>query len=135
MIIGIGCDIVQIPRIEQALAEHGQKFEDRLFTQAEQIYANMRGKNDPKLKACAYAKRMAAKEAFVKAVGKGFTDGISWQEIEVIREASGQPRLQVTGNALAAMCSITPRGQKPRVDVSLTDDYPVAQAFVVISWS
>ena len=135
MILGIGCDVVQIPRIEKALEEHGQAFEDRLFTQGEQAYANKRGKAGPRLKASAYAKRVAAKEAFVKALGTGFSEGINWKEIEIIHTDNGGPTMEVRGNALSFITRLTPLGLTPRIDVSLSDDYPVAQAFVVISWN
>jgi holo-[acyl-carrier protein] synthase len=133
MILGIGCDIVQIPRIEQALEEHGKAFEERLFSENERAYADRRGKAGSRLKASALAKRMAAKEAFVKALGTGFTGGISWKEIEVIHKDGGAPSLAITGKALAFLCKLHPQNALPEVQISLADDYPLAQAFVVIS--
>lgn len=134
MILGIGTDVVNIGRIEKLLQDFTERFEERIFTPAEIDYANQRGKADAQAKAATLAKRFAAKEAFVKAIGSGFADGISWKEVEVLNQPSGKPYIEVKGAALAKLQAISPRGIMPQIDVSLADDYPLAQAFVVISF-
>ncbi len=133
MILGIGADIVNIERVEKLLQRFGAKFEQRLFTAGEIAYANARGKAGAHVKASTLAKRIAAKEAFVKAIGSGFTGGITWKDIEVVSDSAGKPAIITSGTAQSKLRTIAPRGILPRIDVSLADDYPVAQAFVVIS--
>jgi holo-[acyl-carrier protein] synthase len=135
MILGIGSDVVNIERVEKLLKEFGQKFEQKIFTDKEIAHANARAKAGERIKASTLAKRIAAKEAFVKAVGCGFADGIHWKEIEVSNDDAGKPVITVSGTAEAKLRAIAPHGILPRVDVSLADDYPVALGYVVISFS
>lgn len=134
MILGIGTDIVNIERVEKLLEEFGERFEQRMFTAKEIEQANVRGKVGARIKASTLAKRIAAKEAFVKAIGCGFSDGIGWKEIEVSSDTLGKPYITPSGVALTKLRAISPRGIMPRIDVSLADDYPTAQAFLVISY-
>lgn len=135
MIIGIGSDLCDIRRIEQSLAKFGAKFEQRVFTAGEQAKARSR-KGDSKRNGAAstYAKRFAAKEAMGKALGTGVGSGggIFWKDIEVVNLPSGKPTITLTGGALAALNYITPKGHKAEIHVTLVDEYPIAQAFVVI---
>lgn len=133
MILGIGTDVVNIKRVELLLTDFGERFEQRLFAEEELALASARGKDSSRMKAATLAKRIAAKEAFVKAIGKGFTDGIAWKEIVVKLAEGGKPTIEASGKALSALQEISPRGVLPKVQVSLADDYPIAQAFVVIS--
>jgi holo-[acyl-carrier protein] synthase len=122
MILGIGTDVVQIPRIAKLLDAHGERFLARCYTAAE------RGDVSP----AHLAKRFAAKEAVLKALGTGFAKGIYWQDIEVVKLPSGQPTVMLYGEALAHVRSLLPAGTTHRVHLSLSDDAPIAQAFVVI---
>jgi len=128
MILGIGTDLANIERIEGVLARHGDRFRNRVFTEAEQRKAETR----PRAIAATYAKRWAAKEACSKALGTGLRMGISWRDMAVSNLASGQPVMQVTGWAEARLRSLTPAGHEAIIHVTLTDDHPWAQAFVVI---
>ena len=128
MIIGIGSDIVDIRRIARSLEEFGDRFVDRIFTEEERRRAE--GLADP---APSFAKRFAAKEAVWKALGEGPRLGIAWRELGVTNDDSGKPLLQLEGRAGARLREITPPGWEPRVDLSLSDEPPYAQAFVVIS--
>lgn len=130
MILGIGSDVVNIERIERLLARFGERFETRLFTDGERALAASR--KGERIKAATLAKRIAAKEAFVKALGTGFTGGIGWREIEIIHQPGGRPEMKVTGKAQAALQRITPPQGKVTLHLSLTDDHPTAQAFVII---
>lgn len=132
MILGIGTDIVDIRRIEKALTRFGEKFEQRLFTKQEIAFANGRAKAGKRIKASTLAKRVAAKEAFVKALGTGFTGGISWQDMDIKQAKGGRPIMEVSGAALKQLRGLFPKGM-PRIDLSMADDYPFAQAFVIIS--
>jgi holo-[acyl-carrier protein] synthase len=137
MIFGIGSDICDIRRIEQALAKHGERFEARVFSAGERAKARRRsGGGNRNGMASTYAKRFAAKEAFGKALGTGVGSGggIYWRDIEVVNLPSGKPTLRLHGGAAAALTSITPLGHEAIVHLSLVDEYPVAQAFVVIEW-
>jgi len=134
MILGIGSDICDIRRIEKALAKHGQRFEERVFTAGEQGKAKSRKGGKRNSAAGTYAKRFAAKEACGKALGTGVGSGggIFWKDIEVINLPSGKPTLKLSGNARKALEYLTPKGMKADIHVSLVDEYPIAQAFVVI---
>jgi holo-[acyl-carrier protein] synthase len=135
MIIGIGSDICDIARIEKSLARFGEQFENRVFTETEQAKARRRaGGGKRNGTASTYAKRFAAKEAFGKAIGTGVGagGGIFWRDISVVNLPSGQPTLQLSGGAKAALASLTPPGHRAQVHLSLVDEYPMAQAFVVI---
>lgn len=135
MIIGIGSDLCDIRRIETSLEKFGAKFEARVFTQGEQARAARR-KGDSKRngRASTYAKRFAAKEALGKALGTGVGSGggIYWRDIEVVNLPSGKPTLKLTGGAKTALDWLTPQGHEAVIHVTLVDEYPIAQAFVVI---
>lgn len=128
MILGIGSDLCNIDRIEAVLARHGDRFRNRVFTEREQRKAEGR----PRAVAATYAKRWAAKEACSKALGTGLRMGISWKDMAVGNLGSGQPVMQVTGWAAERLASMTPPGHEAIIHVTLTDDQPWAQAFVVI---
>ncbi|MDT8343984.1 MAG: holo-ACP synthase [Thermohalobaculum sp.] len=127
MIIGIGSDIADIRRIERTLDRFGARFIDRVFTEIEQAKSERRRE-----RVASYAKRWAAKEACSKALGTGLRMGVNWREMGVVNLASGQPTMQLSGGALARLHSLMPPGLHPRIHVTITDDHPYAQAFVVI---
>ena len=128
MIIGLGSDLVDVRRIERVLERHGERFTHRVFTEAERAKAERR-----RARAATYAKRFAAKEACAKALGTGFRRGVFFRDMGVVNLPSGRPTLALTGGALAQLRRITPQGCEARIDLSLTDDYPLAQAIVIIS--
>jgi holo-[acyl-carrier protein] synthase len=128
MILGIGTDLANIDRIEGVLARHGDRFRNRVFTDREQARAESR----PLTVAATYAKRWAAKEACSKALGTGLRMGIAWKDMAVTNLRSGQPVMHLTGWAAQRMAAMTPPGHQAIVHVTLTDDHPWAQAFVVI---
>lgn len=128
MILGVGSDITDIRRVEGVYARHPQRFLTRLFTPREQEKALKRSSAGPTL-----AKRFAAKEACAKALGTGMAHGVFWKDMGVINLPSGQPTLALTGGALKRLQAMTPAGYTPHIHLSLSDDYPYAQAFVVIS--
>ena len=127
MILGIGTDLANIDRIQGVLSRHGDRFRNRVFTEMEQAKASRR-----KDEAGTYAKRWAAKEACSKALGTGLRMGIAWRDMSVSNLSSGQPVMEVTGWAKNRLDEITPDDHKAIVHVSLTDDHPWAQAYVVI---
>jgi holo-[acyl-carrier protein] synthase len=129
MILGIGSDIIDIRRIEQTLARFGDRFIMRVYTEVERARADRR----PEQRAATYAKRFAAKEACAKALGTGLKRGVFWRDMGVANLPSGQPTMRLTGGAAARLVAITPNGFRPVIHVSLTDDYPLAQSFVIIS--
>jgi len=128
MIIGLGSDLCNIERIQNSLDRFGDRFEQRVFTDLEQRKAARR----PLTKAGTLAKRFAAKEAFSKAVGTGFRAGVFMKDIGVVNAPSGAPTLALTGGARARLDAITPEGHVAVVHLTLTDDHPWAQAFVII---
>jgi len=128
MIIAIGSDLCNIDRISKSLSRFGERFEARVFTEVERAKAARR----PFTKAGTMAKRFAAKEAFAKAVGTGFKAGVFMRDIGVVNARSGAPTLALTGGAAARLAAITPPGHEAIVHLTLTDDHPWAQAFVVI---
>ena len=128
MILGIGTDLCNIERIERTLARFGDRFLTRVFTEREQRTAAGR----PRAIAATYAKRWAAKEACSKALGTGLRMGIAWRDMAVSNLRSGQPVMQVTGWAATRLAAMTPPGHRAVIHVTLTDDHPWAQAFVVI---
>ena len=128
MILGLGNDIIDIRRIDKTIERFGERFLARVFTDTE------RRKSDGRAgRAASYAKRFAAKEACAKALGTGFRKGVFWRDMGVVNLRSGRPTMVLTGGAAEQLRRITPAGFEPRVDVSLTDDFPQAQAVVVIS--
>ena len=128
MILGLGSDLVDIRRIEKVLARHGDRFIQRIFTPVEVAKAERRA-----TRIDTYAKRFAAKEACSKALGTGFRKGVFFRDMGVVNLPSGRPTMSLTGGALARLKEITPAGYEARIDVSLTDEYPLAQAIVIIS--
>ena len=128
MIIGIGQDMCDIRRIEKSIAEFGDRFTHRVFTEVERRTADRRKERAP-----TYAKRFAAKEACAKALGTGLRAGVFWRDMGVINQKSGKPTLALTGGALARLQKITPAGMTAQIDLSITDEYPLAQAVVIIS--
>lgn len=129
MILGIGNDLTDIRRIERSLDRFGERFIQRVFTEIEQTRSERRRI----ARAASYAKRFAAKEACAKALGTGFAHGVFLRDIGVVNRPGGQPTLALTGGALARLDAITPPGMRARIDVSLTDEYPLAEAVVIIS--
>ncbi|CAA7618062.1 holo-ACP synthase [Magnetospirillum sp. UT-4] len=130
MILGLGNDLCDIRRIEKTLERFGPRFLDRVFTDRERAKAERRAES---LRASTYAKRFAAKEACAKALGTGFRDGVFLKDIGVVNLASGQPALHLTGGAAERLAAITPPGMTVRIDLTMTDEYPLAEAVVVIS--
>jgi holo-[acyl-carrier protein] synthase len=128
MILGIGNDIIDIRRIERTLERHGRRFIERIFTEVEQRKSEGR-----RNRAASYAKRFAAKEACSKALGTGFRQGVFWRDLGVVNLPSGKPTLRLTGGAAMRLAAITPPGMRPQIDLTITDDYPQAQAIVIIS--
>jgi holo-[acyl-carrier protein] synthase len=128
MIIGIGNDIIDIRRVERTLERHGQRFVERIFTEIEQRKSDGRAN-----RAASYAKRFAAKEACSKALGTGFRDGVFWRDLGVVNLPSGKPTMALTGGAALRLAAITPQGMRAQIDLTITDDYPQAQAIVIIS--
>ncbi|HEX2380701.1 MAG TPA: holo-ACP synthase [Methyloceanibacter sp.] len=128
MIIGLGNDIIDIRRVERTIERYGERFLSRIFTEIE------RRKSDNRAgRAASYAKRFAAKEACAKALGTGFRQGVFWRDMGVVNLPSGRPTLQLTGGAARALERLTPEGHEVRIDLSITDDFPTAQAIVIIS--
>ena len=132
MISGIGSDLIDIRRIANVIERHGDRFIGRIFTDAERARAARRGQNE-KLVVATYAKRFAAKEACSKALGTGIRHGVWWRDMGVVNLPGGRPTMQLTGGALERLKALTPEGLEPRIDLSITDDWPLAQAFVIIS--
>ncbi|MBV5264164.1 holo-ACP synthase [Pinisolibacter aquiterrae] len=128
MILGIGSDLIDIRRIEKSLERFGERFTHRCFTEVEREKSDARAS-----RAASYAKRFAAKEACAKALGTGIAQGVSWTEMGVVNEPSGRPTLALVGRAAERLARMTPPGFRARIDITITDDHPIAQAFVVIS--
>ena len=127
MIIGLGSDLMDIRRIEKSLDRFGDRFVQRVFTEIEQAKSEAR-----RMRAASYAKRFAAKEAGAKALGTGIARGVSWKEIGVVNMPGGKPTLAFTGRALERLRMLTPEGMEAHAHITITDDHPWAQAFVVI---
>jgi holo-[acyl-carrier protein] synthase len=127
MIIGIGSDLIDIRRIEKTLEKHGERFRARVFTEVEQAKSERR-----KERAASYAKRFAAKEACAKALGTGLAQGVFWRDMGVVNLPGGKPTMQLTNGAAERLARLTPAGHKPVVHLTITDDFPLAQAFVII---
>ena len=128
MILGIGSDIVDVRRIERVIERHGERFLARVYTATERAKADGRAKRTE-----TYAKRFAAKEACAKALGTGLRAGVFWRDMGVVNLPSGRPTMKLTGGALKRLQAITPAGCEARIDVTITDEGPMAQALVVIS--
>jgi holo-[acyl-carrier protein] synthase len=128
MILGIGADLVDVGRIEKVIERHGERFLARIFTAAERARAERRAN-----RAATYAKRFAAKEACAKALGTGLRAGVFWRDMGVVNLPSGRPTLRLSGGALARLKAITPEGCEAQIDLTITDEGPLAQALVVIS--
>ena len=128
MILGLGSDMIDIRRIEKSLDRFGARFINRVYTEVEIAKSEGRAQ-----RAASYAKRFAAKEAAAKALGTGIFKGVNWKEIGVVNLPSGKPTLALTGKADTRLAAMVPQGFKAQISVTITDDYPYAQAFVVIS--
>jgi holo-[acyl-carrier protein] synthase len=128
MIIGLGSDIVDMRRIEKTLERFGDRFIQRIYTATEQRRSERRIK-----RAASYARRFAAKEACAKALGTGFRRGVYWRDLGIVNLPSGKPSMKLTGGALKRLEELTPAGMAAQIDLSITDDEPLAQAIVLIS--
>ena len=128
MILGIGSDLIDIRRIEKTLDRFGERFTNRVFTEVERAKSDRRAE-----RAASYAKRFAAKEACSKALGTGLRMGVAWREMGVVNLPSGKPTVALTGGAAERLKAMTPEGFKARINLTITDDFPLAQAFVVLS--
>jgi holo-[acyl-carrier protein] synthase len=128
MIIGIGSDMVDIRRIETTIDRYGDRFLNRIFTGTERTKSDRRA-----ARAASYAKRFAAKEACAKALGTGLRDGVFWRDMGVVNLPSGQPTMSLTGGAAKRLQALTPAGHEAQIHITITDDFPFAHAFVMIS--
>lgn len=128
MILGIGNDIIDIRRVERSIERWGSRFLDRIFTDVERTKSDRRAQ-----RAASYAKRFAAKEACAKALGTGVNAGVFWRDMGVVNLPSGKPTFKLTGGALKRLQAITPPGMVAQIDLTITDDFPLAQAIVIIS--
>ena len=128
MIIGLGSDLIDIRRIEKTIAQHGERFLNRIFTPVERERSDRRA-----ARAASYAKRFAAKEACSKALGTGLRRGVFWRDMGVVNHRGGKPTLALTNGALKRLEEITPPGHRAQIDLTITDDFPLAQAIVIIS--
>ena len=130
MIIGLGSDVIDIRRMEKTIGKYGDRFIERIFTVAERAKAERRTE---RIRTATYAKRFAAKEAAAKALGTGFRAGVFWRDLGVVNLPSGQPTLRLTGGAAERLRAITPPGHAAQIALTMTDEYPYAQAVVVIT--
>ena len=127
MIVGLGSDLIDIRRVERTLERHGERFTRRVFTEIERTKSDRRA-----LRAASYAKRFAAKEACAKALGTGMSRGVFWRDMGVVNLPGGKPTMQLTGGAAARLATLIPPGHQASIHVTITDDFPLAQAFVII---
>ena len=127
MIIGLGSDLIQIDRVERTLARYGERFTNRCFTEIEQRKSDRRAQ-----RAASYAKRFAAKEACSKALGTGLSWGVYWRDMGVVNLPSGKPTMHLTGGAARKLERLLPDGHRAVIHLTITDDFPLAQAFVII---
>jgi len=127
VIIGLGSDLIDIRRVEKSLERFGDRFVQRVFTEIEQAKSDRR-----RLRAASYAKRFAAKEACAKALGTGMSKGVFWRDMGVVNLPGGKPTMQLTGGAAERLQEMMPAGHKPVIHLTITDDMPLAQAFVII---
>jgi len=128
MILGLGSDLIDIRRIEKSIERFGDRFIERIYTDVEKAKSDKRAQ-----RAASYAKRFAAKEACAKALGTGLNRGVYWRDMGVVNLPGGKPTMKLTGGALARLNAITPEGYTAVIDLSITDDFPLAQAIVIIS--
>jgi holo-[acyl-carrier protein] synthase len=128
MILGIGNDLIDIRRVEQSIEKFGNRFLERIFTDVERAKSDRRAN-----RAASYAKRFAAKEACSKALGTGLNRGVYWRDMGVVNLPGGKPTMALTGGALERLKEITPPGMTAQIDLTITDDFPLAQAIVIIS--
>lgn len=127
MIIGIGSDLIDIRRVQKSLDRFGARFTDRIFTDVEKAKSDRRNQ-----RGASYAKRFAAKEACAKALGTGLAQGVFWRDMGVVNLPGGKPTMLLTNGAAERLAAITPSGHRAVVHLTITDDYPLAQAFVII---
>src|SRR5689334_25009091 len=132
MILGIGSDLIDIRRVAKVIERHGERFLDRIFTDTERAKAERRAKSE-RMVVATYAKRFAAKEACSKALGTGIRQGVWWRDMGVVNLPSGRPTMQLTGGALKRLEAMTPPDHAAQIDLTITDDGPMAQAIVIIS--
>jgi holo-[acyl-carrier protein] synthase len=132
MILGLGNDLIDIRRIEKTIAAHGERFLARVYTDIERAKSERRA-GTPVGRAASYAKRFAAKEACAKALGTGLNHGVFWRDMGVVNLPGGKPTMALTGGALKRLEKITPAGHRAQIDLTITDDFPHAQAIVIIS--
>jgi holo-[acyl-carrier protein] synthase len=130
MIIGIGSDLIDIRRVEKSIERFGERFTHRCFTEIERARSDNRAN-----RAASYAKRFAAKEACSKALGTGMAQGVFWKDMGVVNLSSGKPTMLLSGGAALILESLLPAGHRPAIHLTITDDYPLAQAFVIIEAS
>jgi holo-[acyl-carrier protein] synthase len=128
MILGLGSDLIDIRRVEKSIERFGDRFLDRIFTETERLKSDKRAG-----RAASYAKRFAAKEACSKALGTGLRRGVFWRDMGVVNLPGGKPTMRLTGGALARLQEITPEGHTAVIDLTITDDFPLAQAIVIVS--
>jgi holo-[acyl-carrier protein] synthase len=128
MILGLGSDLIDIRRVEKSIERFGDRFLDRIFTETERLKSDKRAG-----RAASYAKRFAAKEACSKALGTGLRRGVFWRDMGVVNLPGGKPTMRLTGGALARLHEITPKGHMAVIDLTITDDFPLAQAIVIVS--
>jgi holo-[acyl-carrier protein] synthase len=127
MIIGLGSDLIDIRRIAKSLERYGERFTARIFTEVEQAKSDRR-----KERAASYAKRFAAKEACAKALGTGMSQGVFWRDMGVVNLPGGKPTMRLTGGAAAQLEKMLPPGHRAAIHLTITDDFPMAQAFVIV---
>jgi holo-[acyl-carrier protein] synthase len=132
MILGLGNDLIDIRRIEKSIAVHGERFLGRIYTDIERAKSEPRGVT-PNGRAASYAKRFAAKEACAKALGTGLNQGVYWRDMGVVNLPGGKPTMALTGGALKRLEKITPPGHRAQIDLTITEEFPLAQAIVIIS--
>ncbi len=128
MILGLGNDLIDIRRIEKSIATYGDRFLLRIYTDIERAKSDRRAN-----RAASYAKRFAAKEACAKALGTGLNHGVCWRDMGVVNLPGGKPTMALTGGALKRLEKLTPAGMRAQIDLTITDDFPHAQAIVIIS--
>src|SRR5215475_4340970 len=128
VILGIGNDLIDIRRIEKTIEKHGERFLSRVYTDIERAKSDRRAQ-----RAASYAKRFAAKEACAKALGTGLNRGVYWRDMGVVNLPGGKPTMRLTGGALKRLEALTPPGHRAQIDITITDDFPLAQAIVIIS--